>query len=118
MDKVSNPQESGHPQDAFRTPKSRDVVPGDSGNSLRGKTSSTSSESGGRLAPNAYLDSLLTEREAAAFLRFTPRALQEWRRNGRGPAFVKISARAVRYRLRDLLEWTEERVRHSTGGES
>lgn len=57
---------------------------------------------------------LLTEREAAAFLGFGERALQNWRLRGGGPLFVKVSARAVRYRLCDLRSWSAERVRAST----
>ncbi len=57
---------------------------------------------------------LLTEGEAATYLRFTRRALQAWRCQGRGPRYVKISARAVRYRLEDLEQWIAERLRSST----
>ena len=57
---------------------------------------------------------LLTESEAAKYLSLTNRALQAWRCQGRGPRFVKISARAVRYRLEDLERWVEERLRRST----
>ena len=58
--------------------------------------------------------SLLTEREAASILGFTQSALQAWRLKGGGPRFVKISARAVRYRLEDLEVFVEERLRTST----
>lgn len=57
---------------------------------------------------------LLTEIEAADLLRLTPRALQAWRYQGRGPRFVKISARAVRYRPEDLDQWIEDHLRSST----
>ena len=57
---------------------------------------------------------LLTEGEAAAFLKLTTRALQAWRYQGRGPRYVKISARAVRYRPEDLKAWIETRLRSST----
>ena len=62
----------------------------------------------------AELDQLLTEPEAAAFLNFSPRALQAWRVRGGGPPYVKISTRAVRYRKSDLDRWIEERLRTST----
>lgn len=51
-------------------------------------------------------DALLREREAAAFLGFSQRALQAWRLDGTGPRYVRISSRAVRYRRRDLLGWS------------
>ena len=57
---------------------------------------------------------LLTEIQAAEILQLTPRALQAWRYQGRGPRFVKISARAVRYRLDDVEAWIENRLRRST----
>ena len=60
------------------------------------------------------LSPLLTETEAAEYLSLTKRALQAWRCQGRGPRFVKISARAVRYRLEDLEGWVEGRLRRST----
>jgi predicted DNA-binding transcriptional regulator AlpA len=57
---------------------------------------------------------LLTEDEAADLIGFTARFLQERRHRGGGPKFVKVSARAVRYRPADLNEWAAERVRTST----
>jgi predicted DNA-binding transcriptional regulator AlpA len=62
----------------------------------------------------AYLDQLVNEQEAAQALGFTIRALQNWRVRGGGPRFVKISGRSVRYRRRDLLEWTESKLRSNT----
>lgn len=59
-------------------------------------------------------DQLLTERQAAALLSVTPRALQKWRSNGRGPEFIRISSRCIRYRRIDLAAWTADRVRRST----
>lgn len=57
---------------------------------------------------------LLTEREAATLLGFKPAALQAWRLRGDGPPYVKISARAVRYRREDLEAFVQERMRQST----
>jgi len=57
---------------------------------------------------------LLTEVDAAEYLSLTRRALQAWRYQGRGPKYVKISARAVRYRPEDLESWVETRLRSST----
>lgn len=61
-----------------------------------------------------YLDRLLTEREAAGFLGYSVRALQNWRVRGGGPLFVRVSGRSIRYRRRDLIEWSEGRLRSST----
>lgn len=57
---------------------------------------------------------LMTEKEAAQVVGFSVRTLQAWRVRGAGPRFVKVSARCVRYRQRDLEEWVEERLRSST----
>lgn len=57
---------------------------------------------------------LLTEREAAEFLKLTPRFLQARRFRGDGPPFVRISSRCVRYRAIDLDKWIGDRVSMST----
>lgn len=54
-----------------------------------------------------YLDRLINEHEAADYLGYSVRALQNWRVRGGGPQFVKASARSVRYRRRYLNEWIE-----------
>lgn len=59
-------------------------------------------------------DLLLNEKQAARYLGFSPRALQNWRLRGGGPRFVKVSSRAVQYRLSDLLEWVERRLHKNT----
>ncbi len=63
---------------------------------------------------HAQRQPLLTEVQAAKLLSLTPRALQAWRYQGRGPQFVKISARAIRYRPEDLEAWIEAQLRSST----
>ncbi|QPZ89690.1 helix-turn-helix transcriptional regulator [Thioclava electrotropha] len=67
-------------------------------------------------APDAdYLDRLITERDAADFLGYTMRALQNWRTRGGGPLYVKVSPRSIRYRRRDLNAWVESKLaKHST----
>lgn len=57
---------------------------------------------------------LVNEKEAAQFLGYTVRALQNWRLRGGGPSFVKVSSRSIRYRLSDLGEWVESRIVSST----
>lgn len=64
--------------------------------------------------PIGYLDQLVTEKEAARFLGYSVRALQNWRLRGGGPQYVKVSSRSVRYRRRDLHKWTDERIRRNT----
>ncbi len=57
-----------------------------------------------------YLDRLLNEQDAANFLSYTTRALQNWRVRGGGPKYIKVSARSIRYRRRDLIAWVDERT--------
>lgn len=56
------------------------------------------------------LDQLMDERAAAGVLCYSVRALQNWRYRGGGPLYIKVSARSVRYRRRDLLAWVEARI--------
>ncbi|WP_026941512.1 helix-turn-helix transcriptional regulator [Hellea balneolensis] len=56
---------------------------------------------------------LMTEKEAASLICYTPRALQNWRLRGGGPKYVKIG-RSVRYQRSDVLEFIEERKRLHT----
>ena len=57
---------------------------------------------------------LVTENEAAKVLGFSPRTLQSWRVSGDGPPFVRVSPRAIRYRLSDLEAWIETCLKQST----
>lgn len=52
-------------------------------------------------------DYLLTEREAAEFLRVMPRTLRYLRHMGRGPAFIKISGKYIRYERQAILDWLD-----------
>jgi predicted DNA-binding transcriptional regulator AlpA len=61
-----------------------------------------------------HLDRLINEGEAANFLGYTKRCLQNWRVRGGGPRFVKVSGRAIRYRRRELIEWADGRLKQST----
>ena len=57
---------------------------------------------------------LVSEKRAAELLGFTPRFMQSRRLRGNGPTFVRVSNRAVRYRISDLEEWVEERLKRNT----
>ncbi len=57
---------------------------------------------------------LLTQAEAAERLGLTPRFLEARRHRGGGPPFVRVSARCVRYRQKDIEAWIGERIRTST----
>lgn len=59
-------------------------------------------------------EQLLLTKEAAAVLRMTPRALENWRRQGNGPPYIRISHRCVRYRVGTLIEWIQAHAHRST----
>jgi len=59
-------------------------------------------------------DGLINEKQAAEYLGYTVRALQNWRVRGGGPKFVRVSPRSIRYRRRDLIAWVDERTVAST----
>jgi predicted DNA-binding transcriptional regulator AlpA len=56
---------------------------------------------------------LLTQREAASFLRFSERTLERLRLTGKGPRYVK-TRRRVLYREADLEAWIVSRLTTST----
>ena len=57
---------------------------------------------------------LLNERDVAALLGITTRALQAWRVRGYGPRFARISPRAIRYRRKDVEAWVAQQMKSST----
>ena len=59
---------------------------------------------------NAYID----EQAAAAFLDLTRRTVQEMRQRGDGPAYIRLSARCIRYTRRLLKEYADKLLRTST----
>ena len=63
--------------------------------------------------PN-YWHALIDEKEAADFLDLTPRSMQSMRQRGRGPPFVRISARCVKYTRFRMKRWYDARLRPST----
>lgn len=57
---------------------------------------------------------LLSTPEAAKFLNVSAAFLERDRWAGARIPFIKLGARAVRYRLNDLVEYIESNKRHST----
>ena len=56
----------------------------------------------------------IAEDEAARFVHLSTRRMQGLRQEGKGPKFVRISGRCVRYRRIDLRKWAEAMLRSST----
>jgi predicted DNA-binding transcriptional regulator AlpA len=57
---------------------------------------------------------LLTESEASEVVGVSRHTLNAWRCARRGPRFVKVGARSVRYRLADLTAFVEQNLKHTT----
>lgn len=53
---------------------------------------------------------LLTPKEASEFLGIPEGTLAQWRSQRRGPAFVKMEGRLVRYRASDLEQYITSRI--------
>lgn len=51
----------------------------------------------------------LTSIEAADWLGLKEVTLREWRSKEKGPPFVEISPRCIRYALEDLIQWRNDR---------
>jgi excisionase family DNA binding protein len=55
-----------------------------------------------QLTQNTQYGPLLRPKEAAAYLNVQPGTLKTWRWSGKGPRFMKVGNRSIRYRLEDL----------------
>lgn len=61
------------------------------------------------------MEKLFTTKMAAQFLNVSKATLARWRMEKAGPAWVKVSSNAVRYRREDLDAWVESRRHEATG---
>jgi len=50
---------------------------------------------------------LLNTKKAAAYLGMRPSTLESWRSHGKGPPYIKMGPRMIRYRVYDLNNWLE-----------
>jgi predicted DNA-binding transcriptional regulator AlpA len=53
---------------------------------------------------------LLTPKEASEFLSVPEKTLAQWRSQRRGPLFVRMENRLIRYRSADLQKYVSERI--------
>jgi predicted DNA-binding transcriptional regulator AlpA len=61
---------------------------------------------------------LLTQREAASFLRLSERTLERLRVSGLGPKYARVG-RSIRYNQLEIEEWiVRQMVRSTSEGES
>jgi len=60
------------------------------------------------------MEKLLTPQEVAPMLGITVGALAQLRYEGKGPAYKRLSPRAIRYTEADVESWVESRTRTGT----
>jgi len=58
---------------------------------------------------------LLTPADVMPWLRQTNQALAQMRYRGKGPKFIKVTAKKVLYRRRDVEEWLDTKTANQTG---
>lgn len=56
-------------------------------------------------ASSAWLDEAITTREASELLSIPVATLTTWRSRRKGPAYLKLAGKTVRYQRRTLLNW-------------
>ena len=59
---------------------------------------------------------LLRPADAAEWLGVSVTQLEQWRGAGKGPVFIKLSHKTIRYRAADLNAYVAARVQTSTAG--
>ncbi len=64
----------------------------------------------GDLRPEQFIDTAL----AADLISVTPAWLRQLRVTGGGPRFSRLAAKAVRYRVADVLDWAASKSMRST----
>lgn len=57
---------------------------------------------------------LMTPAEAAAILSVSVKVLERWRSTGEGSAFVRLTAKTIRYRREDIEAFVAGRIRANT----
>ena len=52
-------------------------------------------------------ENLLSESEVSKILGVKPRTLQQWRLLGKGPKYIRLSERMIRYSESDIRNWLD-----------
>lgn len=66
------------------------------------------------MPPTTNTRPLATVDDFCAYGGFTPGQAAQMRYSGKGPKFIKVTGRQVRYRWSDIEEWLESRTRTRT----
>jgi predicted DNA-binding transcriptional regulator AlpA len=60
-------------------------------------------------------DKVLKAESVAEWLGTTPGALAQMRYMGKGPKFIKLGGRSIRYRAAEVSAWLDAQTRQQTG---
>ena len=64
------------------------------------------------------IPTLLTESEAAEYLGISKKTLQRWRFSRRGPNYVRVAGKLIRYHQVVLDMWMDQQtIKHKNGGQ-
>ena len=63
---------------------------------------------------NTIIQEVFNEKEAANYLRISPKTLQKWRCAGGGPEYRLVGGRRVVYKINALRSFLDLRIRHNT----
>lgn len=61
---------------------------------------------------------LATDPEFCEFAGLTPSQSAQLRYQGKGPRFIKVTGRQIRYRWSDIESWLDANTRESTGSDA
>ena len=64
--------------------------------------------------PNLCPDDLLSTTQVAAWLVVSVQFLEIGRHKGFGPKYIRLSARRIRYRRQDVVDWLDQRAHSRT----
>ncbi len=65
----------------------------------------------------AWLDQAITTQEASKLLRIPVTTLTTWRSRHKGPGFLKLAGKTVRYQRRTLFDWMASQQQNTNQGE-
>ncbi len=63
---------------------------------------------------NSQPQPLLNTLQVAEILLLRPNSVEKMRMRGDGPPFIRVTPRAIRYRLEDVEKWVTSQARRST----
>lgn len=66
---------------------------------------STDKESPSQVIP--LKNNLMTQEQAAEYLEVHPATLTKWRLDGKGPNYIQLGEKKIRYKMEDLIQYID-----------